>query len=73
MKVSRVAFTDDEWKEVTPFITHYGDISFLIRQATLTHVRKLKAEMEMENVRSENGEGRGVIKTKTYINRGGSR
>ena len=57
-KILRVEITDDEWNNLKPLLTHYGDCSYILRKGIKAFIKEKK---ETENVSS--GKGRGVKQT----------
>jgi len=55
-KILRVEITDDEWNNLKPLLTHYGDLSYILRKGIKAFI---KEKREAENVRSDSGKGRG--------------
>jgi len=56
-KLIRTEITDDEWEELKPFLTHYGDLSFIVRNAIKAYI---KSKQEVGNVGSGGSKGRGI-------------
>lgn len=57
-KILRVEITDKEWEELQPLLTHYGEMSFILRKGIKAYI---KEKREIGNVSS--GKGRGVKQT----------
>ena len=55
-KILRVEITDSEWRDLQPLLTHYGEMSFILRKAIKAFIKEKK---EIGNVRGE-GKGRGA-------------
>jgi len=59
-KVLRVGITDEEWEELKPLLTRYGELSFIMRRAIRAYI---KDKREKEDVRGDSGKGRGIKQT----------
>ena len=57
-KILRVEITDDEWNNLKPLLTHYGDLSYILRKGIKAFIKEKK---ETEHVSS--GKGRGAKQT----------
>lgn len=55
-KVLRVGITDEEWLELQPLLTHYGELSFILRQAIKAYI---KSKREENHAPSGYSKGRG--------------
>ena len=52
MKPLRIVLEEDDWARLEPFITHHGDISYMVRMALKYYISILEASKtgEVSNV-----------------------
>jgi len=43
-KVIRVGITDEDWNELEPFLTHHGQLSYILRQAIHRYIKEARGE-----------------------------
>lgn len=66
MKVLRVGITDTEWDELKNYITHHGQLSFVLREAIRMFITKSKTEAQQRgelNGQGGGSKGRGTKKS----------